>query len=421
MDAFLEQAPLWLPGLSTMLGLIGASGFFSGSETALFYLSHDELRSFRVGRSRERAVAALLTEPDRLLTAILFWNLVINLCYFAVSVVVAQRLAAGGLRAAAGVFGIASLFVLIIFGEVLPKSLAVVFRRRLATLVVWPLAVAVRLVDPVIPVLGRITLLARRTFWPQITREPYIEAEDLERAVETAGLSDQVYQQERQILHNILDLSEITVEEVMRPRGAYLSLAPPIHLADLNGRVPGSDYVVVQSNGSEDIDGVIPLGSFSLIPETDLESTAEDVVYVPWCAHLAYTLGLLRERFCSVAAVVNEYGETIGIVTYEDLVDSVLMPEPSRARRLLRREPVLEIAPDRYHVEGLTTLRYLCRRLGLEYEPESETQTTVAGLMSEELEHLPAVGDECLWQGYRLRVIDVDRPGQLRVMISKEE
>ena len=81
-----------LPGLLSMLGLICASAFFSASETALFYLSHDELRAFRSGRPRERIVAALMADPERLLTGILFWNLVINLSYFAVSVVVARRM-----------------------------------------------------------------------------------------------------------------------------------------------------------------------------------------------------------------------------------------------------------------------------------------------------------------------------------------
>ena len=90
---------LWFPGMAAMCCLILASGFFSASETALFYLSHDELRGMRTGTARERMAAELLRRADRLLTAVLFWNLVINLTYFATSVVVAQRL----FRAAHGV------------------------------------------------------------------------------------------------------------------------------------------------------------------------------------------------------------------------------------------------------------------------------------------------------------------------------
>ena len=131
-------------------------------------------------------------------------------------------------------------------GEVLPKSVAVVFRHQLASLVSWPLALAVRILDPIIPGLSNVTRLARRTFWPHIKREPHLEAEDLERVVEASQQSEEIIRQERQVLHNILDLSEITVEEVMRPRGTYVSLRSPVRLSDLKGQVPPSDYVVIQ-------------------------------------------------------------------------------------------------------------------------------------------------------------------------------
>ena len=81
------------------------------------------------------------------------------------------------------------------------------------------------------------------------------------------------------------------------------------------------------------------------IPVQHLEAAAEEVVHVPWCTDVAYTLQLMRERFCSLASVVNEYGETVGIVTNEDIVDTMLMPQSSRAKRLLRREPVLKLLP----------------------------------------------------------------------------
>jgi len=421
MSELIPPAHLWFPGMLAMLGLTLASGFFSASETALFYLSHDDLRQLRVGKPRERAAAALLSDPDRLLTAVLFWNLLINLVYFAASVVVAQKLVDANYSAAAGAFSLGSLFGIILFGEVLPKSVAVVFRHQLASLVSWPLAFAVRVLDPITPGLTNVARLVRRAFWPQFIREPHLQAEDLERAVEASQLGEEIIRQERQVLHNILDLSEITVEEVMRPRGTYIALPSPVRLADLKGRVPASDYLVIQQNGSDAVDRAVRLTNFSSIPTENLETAAEEVVHVPWCADLAYTLQLLRGRFCGLASVVNEYGETIGIVTYEDIVDTVMMPEPSRAKRLLRREPVLEIAPGRYHVEGITTLRYLSKRLNISFAPIVDGLVTVAGMLHDELEHLPNIGDECSWRGCRIKVIDVSRRGKLRVMVSREQ
>jgi putative hemolysin len=421
MHEFLQAADVWGPGLGAMVALTVASGFFSGSETALFYLTHEDLRRFLTGTPRQRIVARLLADPDRLLTAILFWNLVVNMSYFAVSVVVAQQLTAANQTVAAGVFGLVGLVGIIVFGEVLPKSVAVVLRRQIAGWVAIPLAVTVRLVDPVIPGLKSTSRALRRTFWPHVVREPHLDTDVLERAVETSDLSDEARARERIVLYNVLDLSELAVEEVMRPRGTYVALPAPIALADLRGEVPPSDYLLVQEERSEEIRGAIPLLRFTRVPLHDLHLAAEEVVFVPWCATAAYTLQLLRDRSCGVACVLNEYGETIGIATYEDLVETVVVPNPSRTRRLLQREPILEIEAGKYHVDGLTTLRYLLRQLEIEYQPHDEGQVTVAGLMVYELEHLPRPGDECSWLGLSFRVFDVQPRGRIRVLVTREK
>lgn len=402
-----------------MCGLVMASGFFSSCETALFYLSHQELRAFRMGGPRERMAAELLHDPDRLLSAILFLNLATNMTYFAVSIIVAHKIADSNQQAAAGAFGIVSVFLIILLGEVLPKSLAVVFRRQWAKTVSWPLAAIVRVLDPILPKLANLTRVARRTFWPHIIQEPYLNADDLERAVEASKLSPEIIRQERQLLHNILDLSEITVEEVMRPRGTYFWARSPLSLKAFQREVPPGDYVAIYAKDGEEIQKAVPLADFAHFPSKNLDAASEPVPYVPWCADLAFTLQLLREQFSGMAAVVNEYGETIGIVLEEDILDTVLLAKPSRARRLLEREPILEVSPGVYHVEGITTLRYLCKHLGMNYDPDEEDFVTVVGMMHEELEHLPAVGDSCQWRGFTVKVIDLIGRGRVRVMLSK--
>ena len=416
------NSALYLPvGIAVMLALLTASALFSSSETALFSLSHEDLRRFRIGRRRERLVTQLLLQPDRLLTAILFWNLVVNLTYFAVSFVLTQRLIEAGKPGVGASLAIGGLIGIVIGGEVLPKSVAMVFRHQLAPIVVWPLSIAVRIFDPLAPAFQDLTLILRRVFWPHIKREPYLDADDLEQAVENSLLSPEVVERERQLLHNILDLSEITVEEVMRPRGTYATLVAPVHREDLEGIDVSAEYVAVRETPSDSFDRVLALARLTSLPESHIEALAEDIVYVPWCARLSYTLQLLRERICSVAAVVNEFGDTLGIVTYDDILDTVTARQPSRARRLLNREPVLEVDPGCYHVEGITTLRYLAKRIGIPYEPSADGLVTVAGILHEEFEHIPEIGDECHWRGFRIRVIDVSKRGWLRVMMSKAE
>ncbi len=421
MSDFLEARSLWLPGVLAMLLLMAGSGFFSASETSLFYLSRDELRAMQKGRPGERRVVELLRDPERLLTTILFWNLLINLAYFTVSVVTARRLALHGQTAAAGLLSLAGVTALIIFGEVLPKGGAVLLRRSIAAVVSGPLTIAMLVARPVTPVLSGIATAIRRAVWPRLPQEPYLDVGDLERAIESSHAGVDLIRHEQQVLHNILDLSEITVEEVMRPRGNYTTWTTPVHRPDIEGQLLQTDYLYLRDKGPDEIAAVVRLSSMSFIDARHLERAAEPVIHVPWCATLADALEQMRDDFAPVAVVVNEYGETIGVVNYEDILDTVLAPQPSRARRLLRREPVLEVAPGRYHVDGITSLRYLAQRLKADYEPTVDGLTTVSGLLHDELERLPVVGDRITWHGWEIEVIDADRRGKVRVMASRSD
>ncbi|MGC1273959.1 MAG: CNNM domain-containing protein [Planctomycetaceae bacterium] len=410
---------LWLPGL-VMFGLAAVSAFCSGSETAIFYLSPDELRAMRSGSSREQAVAALLAAPERLLTGLLFWNLTVNMTYFAVSGIAVANLASAGHEATAGAFGVVSLAGIILFGEVLPKSAAVVFRRPLATFAAWPLAAMVRLVDPIAPPLAALTAALRRAFWPKLEPESFLDAADLERAVEASTASREVVLLERQVLHNVLDLSEIRLEEAMRPRGSYRVMTPPVHRIDLHGPLPPGGFIALREADSDDVDRIVALPTLTAIPERHVEAKAVDLVHLPWSATLAVALQSMRSKDAAAISVVNEHGETIGILTRDDLLDALLLPEADRAKRLLRRDPILEVGPGVFHVEGVTKLRHLAVRLGLDdYEPDDEENVTIAGLLAEELEHVPEAGETMHWHGWSFKVIDVDDRTLRRVLAEK--
>lgn len=418
MQALLEN-PDTILLMSAMLCLLVGSGFFSASETALFFLSTEELQAFQQNhRHSEQIVVALLKQPDRLLTAVLFWNLLINLSFFACGVVISGRLVDDGHRASAGAFGMFSLSLMIVFGEVMPKSCAVMFRQSLARLVSYPLAFAVQLFDPLAPTFDTVTRSLRRVFWPDIKREQYLHPEDLEQAIENSASNKSVLRQERQVLHNILNLSEIPVEEVMRPRGTYRATRAPVHLSDLADTPIPADYLVILAAEGDDVIGAVPLASFTVLAKQNLDEAAEEVIHVPWCAPVAQVLQRMEDSSLSLASVVNEFGETIGIVTYEDIVDSILSAEPSRARRILQRDPVQSIGPNQWHVDGITSLRYLSRRLKIQFEPTADGLVTVGGVFHEQLQRIPEPGDKCEWQGFQLTIIEMTSRRRFRVLVT---
>jgi len=423
MSELAESVHIWLPGVLLMLALVACSAFFSASETAFFFLSREQVRRFSAGNIRERMVANLMADPDRLLTAVLFWNLLINLGYFTVGIVIINKLTAGGFGVTAVVVGVLNLVGMIVLGEVTPKSTAVVFRKQIAPLASWPLAAAVRVLDPVIPILRQIARILRRSFWPHVIHEAHLQPEDLEKAIDaSAAMTSELLEIEQQVLHNILDMNEVVVEEIMRPRNLSVAVAPTETLESLSASsISHVDYLMVREEGAEIFTGAVALSRMTGRTTATIAELAEPIIYVPWCATLAYVLTELRNRYSSVAIVVHEHGEMVGTVTYEDLLGTVFSDSPSRTRRVLRREPLIEIGENRYHGEGLMTLRYLYRHLRISFDADEESLNTLAGLFQDELERMPQVGDRISWHGWRFTAIAVTPRGQLRALIEPEE
>ncbi len=401
----LEQLP-WLLAMGV---LVLASAFFSSSEAAFFYLGRADRRRLAAGNAAQRAAVALLVAPDRLLTAVLFWNLLSNVGYFTIASILSLQLKEAGHKAEAGMLAVVSLVGIIVLGEMLPKSLAVLRPAVLAAWTAVPMAVMVRLLDPIMPVLRVANLLSQRLLWPGFQPEPYLRLGDLERAVELSTADAALLAQEQQVLQSLVLLSDIRVDEMMRPRTQFLTFRPPVSLSDLQGRMTPSGYLLVTEPDSDEVAGAVPLCRITSIPTGHLENFARSVAYVPWCATVADALETLRRQEREVAVVVNEYGETIGILTLDDVFDTVFSYTASRTERLLRRPSIRKTGDGAWQVSGITSLRRLARHFDLPRPPSKSM--TVAGAIQEALERIAEPGDTCRWGPFTLRVLEVSPHG----------
>ena len=404
-----------LPWLLVMAILMIFSAFFSASEAALFSLPWQQRSRLASGSPGQRASASLLATPDRLLSAVLFWNLVVNLCYFAITahvgLLIKQSEQFG--PSTAVIFSVSSLLAIIFFSEMLPKSLAVLRPARLASLLGIPLVLFVRLTDPLMPLLQFFQLMTQRLFWPRFKTEPLLDLADMDRAVELSTKDAQLAEREQRTLHHIIQLSEIRVDEWMRPRRQFLSFQPPVSLSDLEGQIPPSGYLLMTEAESEEIQSAIPLKTSSGLPNKHLEHHGTPVLHVPWVATVADTLQQMHERRREVAAVVNEFGETIGVLTMEDILDTLFRDESSRSDRILNRTAIEQVEPGCWHVMGMTSIRRLARYFELEL-PGSRG-VTLAGVLQDLLARLPKQDDRCDWGPFQLRVLETPARGPFRV------
>ena len=389
-----------LPWLIAMAILIGCSGFFSASEAALFSLRGGDRRLMLTGTPSEQVAERLLRNPDRLLSAVLFWNLVVNILYFAIASMVSIRF--GDNPSVSLAIGVGSLIFIIFFSEMLPKSVAVLSPRRLAAWLSRPLAAAVAAVDPIMPILQTVNLLSRRLIWPGLKEEPYLAIDDLERAIELSSTDTSLIEQEKSVLANVVKLSDIKVNEWMRPRTQFKAFPPPVQISDLNGELPPSGYLLITEPDSDELAAAVDLQDMTDVQPDHVERQARPVVYVPWCASVGDAFQQLQMRSSEVAAIVNELGETIGIVTLMDIFDAILT-SPSRSERIFNRKPLIRVNPTTWHVAGLTNLRLLEEEF--EVELPKGRSITLGGIVEETLERFPETGDICDWGPFRIEVL----------------
>jgi len=399
-----------------LFALAGASGFFSCSEAALFSLQPDDRRALKQGGRGQRMAVELMGRPDRLLTAILFANLLVNFAYFTLTSFISVQLERDHRRGEAATVAVVMLLIMIAGCEMIPKSIGVQFPRALAAAVSLPLAGVVRALDPVMPVFTWANKTLQRVLVPNFVREPYLDVSDLERAIELSTADARLAARERSALQNIVFLTELTAEEVMRPRPSFHAFQPPVMLDDVLQDPPESGYLLITEPESEEIAGAVPLKQMATVPRQHLERFARPAAYVPWCASVAAVLDELQRQQREVAAVVNELGETIGVITVDDVLETVFEEDSSRSARLLATSSIVPIDAGRWQVTGMTNLRRLGRHFGVPLEDAQSV--TVGGLMQELLQRLPTAGDEASWSGFRFRVLDGPEPGPLKAELT---
>jgi len=411
----------YTPALVAMLFLLMCSAFFAFSEAAFFSLSQTGRSALAEKGKLGKLALRLLERPERLLNSILFGNLFVNLVFFTISAVITFQLSEQ--TNLAWVIAVGSLLVVIIFGDILPKNLSVLAPQFFVLLVCVPLSFVVRILQPVLPALSFLNLLSRRLVYPNFTPESYLRVSDLERAVVLSDNDAALLKREQRSLQNIVSLSEMEAAELMCPRSWLKTFRPPITfeqiLVELDGALPRSGYCLLTEPDSDEIVSALCLTRLTATSlATDWEEQFEDVIYTPWSSSVAEIFDRLQQTNRKVAVVVNEFGETIGIITIDDIIATLFTREQGRSRGLLDRRELKLISGNHWQLTGLTSLRTLERKFGISFRRYSSL--TVGGLLREILERFPRIGDECRIETLRFRVVGIIDDHNLTVHLTCE-
>jgi Mg2+/Co2+ transporter CorB len=404
----------WLSLLVIILCL-GVSFFFSGSETALTAFSRARmLRMEKTGNQRAALVNRLLETRERLIGAILTGNNIVNIA--------ASSLTTGLLLSWFGDVGVlyATMImtvVVVVFTEVLPKTVAINAPDRIALTVARPISWAVRLFGPILVGIEALVRWILRLFGFRVgIDQAFLSAhEELRGAVDLLHHEGSVEKLDRDMLSGLLDLRDLIVSDVMIHRTEMITACaddPPEHVvkeimeAEVT-RIPlwkGKPENIVGILHAKDLLRAIQAADGDL-SRIDVAAIARPPWFVPEIRPLSEQLKAFRRRKTPFAVVVDEYGEVMGLVTLEDILEEIvgdITDEHDLAMPGVRPQPDGSV-----NVDGGVPIRDLNR--AMEWNLPDDEATTIAGLVIHEARSIPEPGQTFTFHGFRFRVLRRER------------
>lgn len=370
--------------------LLALSGFLSASETALFSLDEKQ----REGSGPR--VVRLLRKPRKLLLTILLGNLVVNLAFF----IAAPRIVAEHTDVNALVAGFIVLLAILLFGEILPKTLALRAPMRLAAFFSLPLELTVRVLGPVRIIFSFLIDAVLRALGDAGRSEVGITTEALANVLERSAHEGLLGQGEAGLLAEIVELESLRVREIMTPRVDLVAL-------DMNGEEEERAatiqeatqrrlaFLPVIKESADKVVGFAKLRDLLAYPDKPLEQVVMPVKFVPEVASVLAVLSSLRDDRAGEAIVVDEWGGTAGVVTLEDIFEELvgeLRVEGEAVEKL-----VVPLGEGRFRVSGGLPIRDWNEQFGADVVP-TEFET-VAGLVIASLGRIPLSGDKVVLPG----------------------
>ncbi|MBV9571114.1 MAG: HlyC/CorC family transporter [Alphaproteobacteria bacterium] len=398
-------------GLTVVL-LVAISGFFSGSETALTAVSRARMHQLeREGSRAAREVNKLVADKERMIGAILLGNTFLNIL---ISSLATEALAPRLGERAVVITTILVTIIVLVFAEVLPKTLAIARTDRFALNVAWLLRPTVGLLAPVVGLVQAIVwALLRLVGIGRTESDPVVEPhEEIRGTVEVHHREGAVEREHRDMLSGVLDLRELKVADVMIHRKNVLAIdanqEPQELFEDLlearHARVP------VWRDSPENIVGILHtrdvLREFvrrhGSLEGFDILSLMTPAWFVPDTTTLEEQLAAFREQRSHFALVVDEYGALQGLITRNDIFDEIFGDIPDEHERTVRRG-VRPQADGSYIVDGTTPIRDLNREL--DWNLPDEEASTIAGLVIHEARTIPEPRQRFAFYGFKFEIL----------------
>ena len=390
--------------------LLFGSAFFSSAETCMTTVNKIKMRSLaEEGNKKAKMVIKITDDPSKMLSAILIGNNIVNLSASALTTTIAYKLGGSAVAIATGIITI----LILIFGEIAPKTIATINSEKLALAYAYPIRFIMIILTPVSIIINGLSLviLFLLRVDPSAKLNTMTENE-LRTIVDVSHEDGIIEEEEKEMIYNVFDLGDAKAKDVMVPRvnvtfadveSSYSELLD-IFREDKFTRLP------VYEETTDNVIGTINMKDL-LLYENTKDFHIRDILREAYFTHehksISELLVEMRQAALNIAIVLDEYGETAGLITLEDILEEIV-GEIHDEYDENEEEFFKQINEYEFIVEGSMNLDDINDRVELNLE--SEDYDSLGGYIIEQLDRLPAEKDEIVLEnGVRMVVDSLDK------------
>jgi len=407
--------------------LIIISGYFSGSETGMMTLNRYRLKHLaNNGHKGAKRVEKLLDRPDRLIGLILIGNNLVNILASAIATILGMRLYGDiGVAIATG----ALTMVILVFAEVTPKTLAALYPERVSYASSILLAILMKLLSPLVVLVNFITNGFIRLLGIRANHggDDHLSSEELRTVVNEAG--SLIPRRHQDMLISILDLEHVTVNDIMIPRNEVTGIDINDDWKSIVRQLTHSPHgrVVLYRDQIDEVVGMLRLReSYRLMLEKNefnketLLRAADEVYFIPEGTPLNIQLLKFQRNKERIGLIVNEYGDIIGLITLEDILEEIVGEFTTSITPSLSDE-ITPQGDGSFLIEGSANIRDINK--GLMWKLPTDGPRTLNGLILEHLEDIPESHISVQVSGHPMEIVDLEenRIKLVKVFPSKDK
>ena len=388
--------------------LLSASAFFSSAETALMTSNKLRIRNLAEnGDKRAEKVLEITANTDKMLSAILIGNNIVNLSASALSTTLTLKLFGSSLvGVATGVL----TFLILVFGEITPKNVASKNAEDMALKYIGIISVLVIVLTPVIYVVNKVAGIVISLFVKNNDDNNMVTEDELRAMVEVSHEDGVIEKEEKKMIVNVVDFGDTVAGDIMLPRVDMVMVSVESSYEEILKIFREERYtrIPVYEESPDNVIGILNVKDFLLIEDKENFSVKEHLREPLYTYEYKKTSSLMvdmRKTGANIVIVLDEYGTTVGLITLEDMLEEIV-GEIRDEFDADEDEGITKISETEYLIDGSTNLDDVNDRIGLELS--SEEYESIGGIIMEKLGRLPVEGEVITFDNIILTVKKMD-------------